>query len=248
MEGTPAELNSLLHQGRIDLCLSSSIEYARHSELYLLLPRFCIASAGPVPSIRLFSRLPLDRLDGAKVILTAESETTWVLCRIILERFLGFHNRFTTRKTDLEDALGEAEAVLLIGDRALAAQNHAEGIHSYDLSTIWQEHTGFPFVFALWTLRAEKVLTHRETLVELWSALCKAHQAINQPDDQLIRAVLAEKTFFTRDQLLHYWGLICYELSEAHLQGLRLFYRLAQELNFLAQSPEIKFYDPEKNF
>lgn len=244
IQGTPAQLNSLLRQGQIDLCLSSSIEYARDSNQYVILPRFCIASQGPVPSIRLFSSLSLDKLDGAKVILTNESATTAALCRIILGRLLGYDNEFVTLATDLDNGLRNGDAVVLIGDRALAARTHAGEIYSHDLSLIWQEHTGLPFVFALWIVRTEAVRTLRPVLVTFWNALRSAHEWIAQPQEELIRTALEEKIFFTRQELLHYWQLIAYELTEDHLKGLELFYSLALESKLIPAKPEIEFYKP----
>ena len=248
IRGTPAQLNSLLRQGSLDLCLSSSIEYARDSKQYVILPRFCIASQGPVPSIRLFSSLSLDELNGAKVILTNESATTAALCRIILGRLLGYDNEFVTLATDLEDGLQQGDAVVLIGDRALEANAHTNQIHSHDLSLIWQEHTGFPFVFALWIVRKEAVRTLAPLLVSFWKALRSAHQRIARPQEELISAALEEKTFFNRQQLLDYWKLIAYELTGDHLKGLELFYRLAHESKLIPARPEIEFYEPGKNY
>ncbi|HUU28701.1 MAG TPA: menaquinone biosynthesis protein, partial [archaeon] len=240
LSGTPARLNALLRSSAIDLCLSSSIEYARGAGKYLLLPGFCIGSRGPVQSIRLFSSLPIEKLNGSRIVLTDESATSVILCRIILSRFLGCSNQFTTRKADLEEALRISDAVLLIGDRALAAGTRAKNLYIYELNTIWQEHTGFPFVFALWTLRAEAVKETGEILKAFWRSLKKVHREIEKPDEELIRTVLAEKPFFTRQRLLEYWSYICWELSESHLRGLELFYRLAHESGYLPGSPEIK--------
>jgi len=249
IRGTPAQLNSMLRQGSLDLCISSSIEYARDSSRYVILPSFCIASQGPVPSIRLFSRLNLDELNGARIILTDESGTTVAMARIILSRLLGYDNEFVTLGTDLEDGLQNGDAVVLIGDRALAANTRTNQIHSHDLSLIWQEHTGFPFVFALWIVRAEAVRNRAVLLASFWKALRSAHERIDRPQEEdLIRAALEEKTFFTRGKLLDYWKLIAYELSDNHLKGLELFYSLAHESGLIPAKPEIEFYDPEENF
>ena len=36
--GVPAELNVALSDGQIDVCISSSIEFARHADSYFVLP------------------------------------------------------------------------------------------------------------------------------------------------------------------------------------------------------------------
>src|SRR5262249_30279437 len=76
VRGMPAELNAKLRKGEIDLCPSSSIEYARNPESYLILPDLSISAVGAVKSVLLFSNVPIERLDGASIALTGESETS----------------------------------------------------------------------------------------------------------------------------------------------------------------------------
>ncbi|MFH1069754.1 MAG: menaquinone biosynthesis protein, partial [Candidatus Glassbacteria bacterium] len=200
LKGTPAQLNCLLRSGEIDLCVSSSIEYAYDSSRYLVLPGYGIASRGPLPSIRLFSRVPLERLDGATICLTTESATSVALCRVLLGRLLGQENRYVTLSADLEDGLAEAEGLVLIGDRALAANPRALqfDLYIYDLSLLWQQLTGLPFVFALWIIREDSALAAGELLSRFWRALIRSHELIADPDETLIRSVLADRNYFTR--------------------------------------------------
>ncbi|MEA1996164.1 MAG: menaquinone biosynthesis protein [Gemmatimonadota bacterium] len=251
LRGTPAELNALLRSAEIDLCLSSSIEYACLGNAeYLILPGFCIGARGAMPSIRLFSKSPIENLDGAGIALTDESATTVVLLKIILARFFGFSNEFTTSKTDLEDGLRSSDAVLLIGDRALASgAAGAQGIYSYDLSSIWQERTGTPFVFALWTLRKAVLQEKRGALVAgFYRALELSHRELETPDEELIREVLAERPFMTTHQLKEYWSLISYELTGDYLKGLELFYSMALRTRQIPELPEIELYKPQSFF
>ena len=80
--------------------------------------------------------------------------------------------------------------------------------------------------------------------VRYLNALRAAHEWIAQPQEELVRAALEEKPFFTRQELLHYWQLIAYELTEDHLKGLELFYSLALESKLIPAKPEIEFYKP----
>ncbi len=243
----PAVLNRMLRSGELDISISSSIEYASDPGQYLVLPGFGIGSRGAaLPSIRLFSRLPLDALDGSRVGLTDESATTVALCRVILGRLMGYTNTFLTISSDLESAMEQADAMVLIGDKALEADSHAdtEDLFSYDLSMLWQQHTGLPFVFALWILRKDAAARLGDNLVGFWRALGGVHQDIVRPDDRLIERVLASRPFLTRESLLAYWNTIAYRLSPAHMEGLRLFYRLSAEAGLLERAPEIELFDP----
>jgi len=56
IKGVPSELNRLLLRGEVDISPSSSIELARHPDLYYFLPDLSISSFGKVGSIILFSK------------------------------------------------------------------------------------------------------------------------------------------------------------------------------------------------
>ena len=62
IRGTPARLNALLAEGKIDLGPVSSIEYARDPKSYWILPQLSISAIGTVESILLFARRPLGDL------------------------------------------------------------------------------------------------------------------------------------------------------------------------------------------
>jgi chorismate dehydratase len=247
--GPPAVLNSMLSKAEIDLCLSSSFEYALNAGKYYVLPDFGIGSRGALPSIRLFSRVPLDSLDGARIGLTAESGTTVVLCRIILQYLLGYGNDYTTLAADLERSLEKAEAMVLIGDKALIADTRAEeeDLFSYDLSQVWQHHTGLPFVFALWILRKDSAARHANRLAAFWKAIHAVHLDIEDPDEEVVADVLKRKPFLTEDSLLAYWDSIAYRLNEKHIEGLLLFYTLAVQAGMLESVPELEVFHPERN-
>ena len=80
--GVPTELNRRLVAGELDTAPISSIEYARHADTLLLLPRLCVSSEGAVDSIQLVSKLPLDAV--RTVAVTPESATSVVLTKVLL--------------------------------------------------------------------------------------------------------------------------------------------------------------------
>ena len=84
IRAVPSVLNSDLISGRLDVASISSIAYARHAEELLVLPQVCVSSDGPVQSIVLISRKPIEALGRDKVILTAKSATSHCLLKIIL--------------------------------------------------------------------------------------------------------------------------------------------------------------------
>ena len=74
--GTASELNDLLAAGELDASVVSAVEYARNAAAYHLLPDLAISADGPVHSVALFSKRPVEELDGMTVLRTASSRTS----------------------------------------------------------------------------------------------------------------------------------------------------------------------------
>src|SRR5205085_1604977 len=155
--GTPAELNDLLVAGELDLSVISAVEFARNAGLLRLLPGIGITSDGPVRSVALFSKVPVEALHDRTVLLTASSRTGVALLELLCRDVWRVRPHFAQARaeaTDL-DALGRLphDAVLVIGDAALLlAARHAYP-HRVDLGEAWTRWTGLPFVFAVWAAR-----------------------------------------------------------------------------------------------
>ena len=77
--GVPAVMNNDLLTGRLDASEVSSIVYARNYEDLLILPDLCVRADGPVQSILLVSRKPIEEINEDKIILTARSATAHCL-------------------------------------------------------------------------------------------------------------------------------------------------------------------------
>ncbi len=155
--GTPAELNDLLAAGELDLSVISAVEYARHAKGLLLLPELAISCDGPVRSVALFSRRPVGQLDGRTVLLSASSRTSVALLELLCRGPWKIAPRFAEARAEAQDLDALAalphEAVLVIGDAALALAARGTYPHRYDLGEEWKRWTGLPFVFAVWAAR-----------------------------------------------------------------------------------------------
>jgi chorismate dehydratase len=243
--GVPAELNALLAAEKIDVCPSSSIEYAIHSKRYFILPGLSISSIGPVASVLLFSRVPIEELDGRDIVLSTESATSINLLRILMSKRFNCDCRYTSSSGPLSEALGSAPAMLLIGDAALRSSLAAEnrGLRIYDLGTLWYEWTGLPFVFALWfCTRTAAKERHRE-MRQLAGQLVQAKEFAGRECER-IADLSPEAEWMGREGLIAYWREnISYELGEPQQEGLRLFYRCAEELGLIGKAPELEFFE-----
>jgi predicted solute-binding protein len=143
----PARLAELLRAGRLDAALLSVTEWLSNPA-YTALDGIAIASRGPVRSVLLAHRRPLEEL--RTVHCDPASLASVNLLRVLLAA-RGLRPAFT-RLPDYA-AAPACEAVLLIGDRALDFARAGHPHQLWDLGAAWQALTGLPFVYALWTLR-----------------------------------------------------------------------------------------------
>lgn len=242
--GVPSELNRLLAAGVIDLCPSSSVEYVKQVGKYYILPDLSISAIGPVKSVFLFSRIPLAELDGARIGLTGESDTSVVLLRILLSRFLGFTNRYERTTTTVDEAFRRYPALLLIGDTAMKTAQAAPVPYVYDLGELWFRYTRLPFVFAFWFVPRDTTPLLRGRIALLHRALVAAKERAYGTYRDIARTC-PERDWYGEDNLIEYWKTISYDLTPRHCEGAELFFRLGFELGLLPEAPELEFFSEE---
>ena len=150
----PAALQHALRKGELDVALISSIEAFRTPELRIL-PEIGICSEGPVKSVKLFLKKPLEQVE--RVALDAGSRTGAALVKMVFAEFL-LKPGVVAKEIEptLEPSKVDADAVLLIGDAALRAKGGA--LEPLDLGWFWSDRTGMPFVYAVWACRKPKIV------------------------------------------------------------------------------------------
>ncbi|MEW6490858.1 MAG: menaquinone biosynthesis protein [Thermodesulfobacteriota bacterium] len=228
VRGVPTELNAALREGSVHLSPSSSAEYLARPDLYGFLPDLSISAIGPVESVVLFSRRPLEELGGRPVGLSPASATSVALLRVLLEGRLGVRPRYVAPEDD-------PEAVLWIGDRALRearAGGETRWPHAFDLGALWYEATGTPFVFALWICRRDAFHAFPGAVRAFYRELVRARQRAYRSYPAYARRS-PEAAWMGEEALLAYWQTISYDLTAWHLEGLRLFAREAAALGLL---------------
>jgi len=243
IKGIPSELNRLLLRGDLDVSPSSSIELARHPDLYTFFTHLSISSIGKVGSIILFSKVPIERLNGERIALTQASTTSSILLRIIFNRFLKMDGAFYEESGRLEEVLKEYKAFLLIGDEALKAVQGSKTsdpqLYMYDLGELWFEYTGLPFVFALWLVRRDALESKAEEIDGLKGDLVSAKDIAYRSYDKIAENA-DERVWLSKDGLIDYWKRISYDLNSLHLEGLRRFYEYAERLSLIEKAPRLE--------
>jgi chorismate dehydratase len=223
--GTPAELNDLLVAGELDVSVISAIEYARHARDLVLLPGLAISCDGPVRSVALFSRVPVDRLDGGTILVTASSRTSVALLDLLCRDVWRVHPRFAQARAEASDldalAVLPHDAVLVIGDPALLLAARGVYPHHTDLGDAWKRWTGLPFVFAVWAARRR---ADGPAVRAVHAALLEARAWGLAHLDTLAQAAAAA-TGVPAQECRSYFAGLDYAFSDAHLAGLTDFLR-----------------------
>lgn len=244
IQGMPSELNQLISDGKIDISPSSSIEYAINPEKYLILPELSISSIKSVESILLFSQFRIEELNNKTIGLTKASATSTVLLKILLKRLYGYKNTFIDTEESLEEGLKKYPAYLLIGDEALNENINKKGLFVYDLGELWYNLTGKPFVFALWLVRKEAVLSKRRLISQFYKDLLASKKEAYNDLVNIANDINAHNNIGP-ERLIRYWQTISYDLNERHIAGLLEFYNYSKIENIIKKVPELNYFTPD---
>jgi len=233
---TPSKCAVELEEGTADIGIIPSFAYARISDLRIL-PGVAIASKNPVRSILLVSQKPIEEIQN--VALDQSSLTSVALVGILFQKYWrGGARKFTSHAPDLESMLLASDAALLIGDPALKVDRSR--YKTWDLAEEWIRFTGKPFVFAFWAVRESALKNSQLDLATIFQD-SRDHGLEPANLDQIGR-VWAPKLGLSEDDVRRYLTTnIHYFLDDACLQGLRLFYRYANECGLLPSVPELRF-------
>lgn len=215
-ERVPAQLENLFLEGKLDAALLSSVDV-------LTMPKpevvdgISISCRGPVQSVLLAYTGKLS--DLRSVQLDPSSHTSNLLAQIVLGEFHGLDLEYV----HLKERININPPAVVIGDPALYLSKRPShpGLQFLDLGGEWVRHTGFPFVFAIWTLRNK--FTEKKSLSRyLRSAKDRGLASLERiaagsPDPEFTRTYLG--------------GSIRYDLGEEEKRGLRCFGDFAKKIN-----------------
>lgn len=229
----PSRLADRLAAGKLDVALIPSIEFFQNPS-YTIVSNACIACRGPVLSVKLFSRVPMDKV--RTLALDEGSRTSVALTRILLYEKHGLMPQLERLPIDatLEDAT--TDAVLLIGDRAMhsPAGKFAE---VWDLGDQWCRWAELPFVFAMWVGRSGADLTGLEAaLEEARDAGLAQLETIAQREAAPLGLTQPQCLSYLRDNLY-------FHLGPREQRGLELFQRKAAQMGLVPGGVELGLND-----
>jgi chorismate dehydratase len=231
VEGVPSELNGKIRRGEIDISPSSSIEYLRHSKRYVLIKNHSISAKGPVRSIFLFSRKPIEALHGDTILTSSQSETSVALLQILLKKFYRVECPLRPSSAPLAQAMKSHSAYMLIGDQAMIEAMKWREPYQYDLGELWYRNTGLPMTFALWIVRRE--CCSDEGLFEKFRRDLDYAKESSLGNLGVVAAASPLRRHLSEDELVSYWQGISYDFREEHKKGVALFRQYAEELGII---------------
>lgn len=249
---TPARCAAELHAGEADLGL---IPVAELTPGLAVVPGCTIASLREVRSILLLVRngghkTVAEALRGvASIAADSASRSSVAYLRVLLERFYGAQPKLVEHAADPLAMLAGHDAALLIGDPALLAREHrgdidrlvettsADSLLWLDIAQLWREHTGLPWVAAVWAVRPEAFERGEVSAAELVDDLNRSRDAGLAHIEQLVaewtpRLPLPPATIRT-----YLTGNIYYHLDQPCLDAIRLFRDYAADLGVLGPLP-----------
>ena len=215
----PTKLAAELHAGNLDAALAPLMEVLESpANMYRVVDGLAIGSERAVYSVYLNYTVPLAKIKT--VSLDPASKTSVELARLVLEKFHHLKPRYVLPGQ-------AADAQLLIGDPAIA-HRQANPVQNYlDLATDWREHTGLPFVFAVWAVR-----------LPYWRARSVAGQLRAAGRLGLSWRDAIARTPFERQYLTEH---LCYDLGAHQKKAITLFSEMLAQTGRLAIVPKLSY-------
>ena len=134
----------------VDLALVPVTVLAKMPQSYII-SDYCIGSDGHVDTVCVYSDVPIHLVES--IFLDYQSSTSVALLKILLNEYWCLNPELISSSLGFESKIKGKIAGLVIGDRAFSLNTKFNYV--YDLSAIWKEMTGLPFVFALWVANKE---------------------------------------------------------------------------------------------
>ena len=227
----PAVLDGWLQEGLVDAALAPIVDVLHACGRYRVLSDAGIASDAETMTVRVFSRVPPDRIRTLDV--DCDSHTSAALARVIWQRV--YKCRLELRRIDARaENLERCESVLLIGDKVVQAMKMGFP-YELDLGGAWRTHTGLPFVFAVWTYRADVKRKRRAAFdpVELGGLLAEARDRGVAMAPDLAKTYGPERGWPVDLAERYLTKSLRFKLDENCIAGANLFAKYCAELDLV---------------
>ena len=236
----PSSCAGALRVGTGDIGIIPAIAYNSIPGL-VIIPEVAIAARGPVRSILLISKVPLEEV---RTVATDNSSMTSVaLTRVLFEKWWGGGREFRSLAPELDFMLRECDAALLIGDPALKVDRSRYQV--LDLAEEWQRLSGKSFVFAFWAVREAAVAEMQPGLDPAAIFQASRDHGLQPAALQQIAREWSARLQITQGEVKDYLTKnIYYQLDQDCLDGMELFFRYAAECGAVEGLRPVNFLQP----
>ena len=240
----PAICAEMLRQGTADIGIIPVAAYGNIPDL-VVIPDVAIAARGPVGSILLISKVPVDQITS--VAVDTSSRTSVALLQVLFNRYYlrsAHLPDFKPMRPKLKPMLEACDAALLIGDEALlgAKDVRKQDFQIFDLAAEWKRFTGKPFVFAFWAVRKSS-LEARDSGTVVRAFQQSRDHGLEAENIQKISQEWSVRLGLPEDEIVSYLTAnIYYYLDSDCMQGLALFYEYAAECGAIGKTPRVEFF------
>jgi predicted solute-binding protein len=137
------------------------------------------------------------------------------------------------------DEAAAGRPALLIGDRAIDAQQTFTPAHVHDLGTEWHRWTGSDMVFAVWAIRRDVLSAHRADVHEALDAL---HAALQWGTENPERVVAAAQAVHERPAGFYasYFATLNFSFDAQARAGLKRFFEELRALGAIGGVPPVE--------
>jgi chorismate dehydratase len=243
----PSRLARRLAARELDTGLVPVVEVFRRPG-YAIVDNIAIACRGPVYSVILAHRVPLQSL--REVVVDASSATSVLLLKVLMQKRFGLKPRYVSES--LADKRSNAEAQMLIGDQAIRFHQEATASPGdtnntqlprsqaagpswqiLDLGQAWTDWTRLPFVFAVWAVHAD---------YPGLPALARKLAAARTAGCAHIEDIVAREPHGDADFRRRYFGQnVYFNLGPKEKEAMHLFRQLLVELGELEAPHDLRF-------
>jgi len=233
----PSACAEMLRMGTADIGIIPAAAYATIPDLRII-PDVAIATRGPVASIFLISKMPPEEVKT--VAVDTSSRSSVALLKVLFANKWEHRPEFIPAEPKWKTMLNSADAALIIGDPALLLKRNEDlsRLHVFDLGEEWVTWTGKPFVFAFWAIHGG---------AEADGQVASDFQRSRDHGLEVDHVAKLATEWRTRlgmaeDEITQYLRHnIEYKLAPDCLDGLKLFYRYAEQVGALPPAPELRF-------
>lgn len=247
--GTPAELETRLLAGELDISPVTPLTYARNQDRLLLLPYPVRAFDLAADSVFLISNKRLDKYDKPKVAVAPGSGVGEAILKLIARSFYSFEPQFVTVPSDVAalDALrANADMCIVSGETGMRAVGPAKGKGYYieDLSKAWWVLYELTLPLVLFGIRKEWVTQEQDATNLARATIQMFRGAVQKAKEQMetLADRMEKRTGLPAEALASHYADQRYELNAMHLRGLLEFYRRAAGVGFIPPVADLNFF------